>query len=401
MYNKGTRCLVCTGCGKCFGNQSVKTLSTFCPEGYDKKEGLRREKTSQAFFGYEKMEETDGNLVAVDLGTTTIAMQLRRRCDGAILDVYTGINPQRKYGADILSRITAADTESKRLDMMELVREVLQEGLSHFTQVNKMVIAGNTTMIHLLMGYDTSGLGRAPFTPYSLKEIHTEMFGVETVILPGVSVFVGGDITAGIYALHMERQEKVCLLIDLGTNGEMVLGNRHKLLATATAAGPAFEGNTDYFGTDLMDLTMQLLKQGILDETGLLTDPYFDEGASIGGVTITQQYIRQLQMAKAAICTGIEILSSKYGLEDYGEIDQVFLAGGMGYYLNPEAAAAIGLIPKVLTEKTKAVGNSALEGAFLFGTCKLDILVQIQDFNLAEEAEFGKRYIEHMNLLPC
>lgn len=77
------------------------------------------------------------------------------------------------------------------------------------------------------------------------------------------------------------------------------------------------------------------------------------------------------------------------------------MAGGMGYYLNPEAAAAIGLIPKVLTEKTKAVGNSALEGAFLFGTCKLDILVQIQDFNLAEEAEFGKRYIEHMNLLPC
>ncbi|HKM35485.1 MAG TPA: ASKHA domain-containing protein [Lachnospiraceae bacterium] len=399
MFSKGTRCLVCTGCGKCFGNQSVNTLSTFYYKGYDKKEGLRRERTSQAFFGYEKIEEADGNLVAVDIGTTTIAMQLRRMSDAAVLDVYTSMNPQRKYGGDILSRIAAAEEEKKRLDMMELVREVLKEGLSQFNQVKKMVIAGNTTMIHLLMGYDTSGLGRAPFTPQCLEEIHTSMFGVETVILPGVSAFIGGDITAGIYALTMERQERVCLLIDLGTNGEMVLGNRHKLLATATAAGPAFEGNADCFGTDLMDLTGLLLKQEILDETGLLADPYFDEGIAIGGVKITQQYIRQLQMAKAAICTGIEILCRKYGLEGYSEIDQVFLAGGMGYYLNPEAAAAIGLIPKALTKKTIAVGNAALEGAFLFGTCKLEKLKQIQDFNLAEEVEFEKRYIEHMNLL--
>lgn len=400
MFKKGTRCLVCTGCGRCFGNQPVNTLSTFNVKGYDKEEGLKRDNASKAFFGYPKTEETDGNMVAVDLGTTTIAMQLRS-CEGTVLDVYTCVNPQRKYGADVLSRITAAEEESKRVEMRVLVRGVLKEGLSRFNGVKKMVIAGNTTMIHLLMGFDTSGLGRSPFTPYSLEEVHTEMFGVETVILPGVSVFVGGDITAGIYALSMDRQEKVCLLIDLGTNGEMVLGNRHKMFATATAAGPAFEGNADCFGADLMDLTKHLLEQGILDETGLLSEPYFDEGISIGGVKITQQYIRQLQMAKAAICTGIEVLCRKYGIKDYKEIEQVFLAGGMGYYLNPQAAAAIGLMPQALAEKTIAVGNSALEGAYLYGTYKLDKLQQIQDFNLAEEEDFGTKYIEHMNLLPC
>ncbi len=397
MSNKGTRCPVCKGCGKCFGNQTVNTLSTFYGKGYGHKEGLKREKTSQAFFDFKKLEETDGNLVAVDIGTTTIAMQLRSRTDGTVLDVYTAINPQRKYGADILSRITAAEVEKNRLDMMELVMGVLQDGLSHFSQVKKMVIAGNTTMIHLLMGYEVSGLGKAPFTPISVDEIHTYMFGVETVVLPGISAFIGGDITAGIYALALDRQENICLLVDLGTNGEMVLGNRQKLLATSTAAGPAFEGNGDCFGTDLMDITAKLLNQGILDETGLLADPYFNEGITIEGVKITQQYIRQLQMAKAAICTGIVVLCRKYGLTDYDEIDRVYLAGGMGYYLNPEAAAMIGLIPKDLCEKTVPVGNAALEGAFLFGTYQMEKIKNIQDFNLAKEDEFEKRYLEHLN----
>lgn len=397
MSNKGTRCPVCTGCGKCFGNQTVNTLSTFYGKGYGQKEGLKREITSQAFFDCKKIEDTDGNLVAVDIGTTTIAMQLRSRSDGAVLDVYTAINPQRKYGADILSRITAAEVEKNRWDMMELVRGVLQDGLSHFSQVKKMVIAGNTTMIHLLMGYDVSGLGKAPFTPISVDEIHTYMFGVETVVLPGISAFIGGDITAGIYALGLDRQENICLLVDLGTNGEMVLGNRQKLLATSTAAGPAFEGNGDCFGTDLMDITAKLLNQGILDETGLLADPYFDEGITIEGVKITQQYIRQLQMAKAAICTGIEVLYRNYGLTDYNEIDRVYLAGGMGYYLNPEAAAMIGLIPKDLCKKTEPVGNAALEGAFLFGTYQMEKIKNIQDFNLAKEDEFEDRYLAHLN----
>ena len=165
------------------------------------------------------------------------------------------------------------------------------------------------------------------------------------------------------------------------------------------------------------------MKEGILDETGLLADPYFEQGITIGGVHITQQYIRQLQTAKAAVCTGIVTLCKKYGLKSFGEIDKVYLAGGMGYFLSPEAALAVGLLPQELADKTMAVGNAALEGAFLYGrniegaendekTAAYHNAVMFQRrivenkclscevYNLAEEKEFAESYIANMALVP-
>lgn len=379
-------------------------------------------------------EDAAGDCVAaVDIGTTTIAMQLRRILDGEVLDTFTCLNPQRNYGADVLSRIEAAERPEAKEAMQKAVRDVLEQGIRQFRRrlavlqlsaeenamgaekvkrreaikpvLKRMVIVANTTMVHLLMGYDVSKLGRYPFKAQTLSAVHTSLFNLDTLILPGASAFIGGDIVSGMYALGMQEREEVTLLLDLGTNGEMVLGNKDRLIAASTAAGPAFEGNGECYGTDLMALTAALLQEGLLDSTGLLSEPYFENGVDVGGVHLTQQYIRQLQMAKSAICTGIRILCDKYGLKGASAISRVWLAGGMGYYLDAKAAAAIGLFPVELAERVKAVGNAALEGAFLYGrvtknTSELKA-PEIEVFNLAEESDFPEAYINGMELRPC
>ena len=368
--------------------------------------------------GKDREEAAGDCIAAVDIGTTTIAMQLRRIQDGEVLDTFSCLNPQRNYGADVLSRIEAAESTEAAEAMQKAVKEALEQGIRQFRRrlsvlqlkdtsavLKRMVIAANTTMVHLLMGYDVSGLGHYPFKPQNLSAVHTNLFDLDTLILPGASAFVGGDIVAGIHALRMQEREEVTLLLDLGTNGEMVLGNRDRLIAAATAAGPAFEGNGECYGADLMALTAELLKEELLDSTGLLAEPYFENGVDVGGVHLTQQYIRQLQMAKSAICTGVRILCDKYGLKDVSAISTVWLAGGMGYYLNARAAADIGLFPEELAERTKAVGNAALEGAFLYGRVQENASVlktpEIEVFNLAEEPDFSKTYIDGMELHPC
>ncbi len=401
LYKKGNRCRICTGCGRCFSEKPLHVISGFLfPKNA------------------EEIRESGNNLppylIVADIGTTTIAMQLRRAADGKVLDTYVQENPQRQYGADVLSRIEAAKEVTVKEAMRDAVRDALSHGLRSFCiseqkgeedgvnqENSKLVIAANTTMVHLLMDYATEGLGQFPFVAENLKEIHTVLFGFETLILPGMSAFVGGDILADIVALSMQKRSEITLLVDLGTNGEIVLGNKNRLLATSTAAGPAFECGTENFGTDMVALTAKLLAEGIVDETGLLCEPYFEEGITIGGIRMTRQYIRSLQTAKAAICTGISILASQYGLQNLGQIDKVFIAGGMGYYLDLQAATRIGLLPKVLEEKTHVVGNAVLEGAYLYAKEQLAMLAdKCETVNLAEKEEFNDMFIANMNLKP-
>lgn len=403
LFKKGSRCPVCTGCGRCFGEKQVHTVCGF------------------AYPTATVSIPTEGYLVAADIGTTTIAMQLRQITDGKVADTYTCLNPQRNFGADVLSRIEAAEDAGVRTKLQAQVLTALGEGLAQFQKtlakkerpgsrntIKGMAIAANTTMIHLLMGYGVEGLGKFPFTPKTVSEIRTRLFAADTVILPGVSAFVGADVVAGVYALSMQKEEEISLLVDLGTNGEMVLGNHERMVATATAAGPAFEGGGEYFGTDLIKQVAALLEEGILDETGLLQEPYFTEGIRVGGVLITQDYIRKLQMAKAAIAAGIRILCKKYGLDCMDRVQKVYLAGGMGQYLDVQAAVRIGLLPSVLRDKTYAVGNAALEGAFLYAREVFALQGKadfpdfcMEEFNLAAEEAFADSYISGMDLKPC
>lgn len=401
------KCDICIGCGRCSGVNSAIHI-------------LRGAKDDQEQKVLSLKNEQKERLVTVDVGTTTIAMQLYRE-DGTVEDYFACVNPQIRYGADVLSRITEAEDLTKAEHMRKLVYEVLEHGIIKFQkrlfkgESLRMVIAANTTMVYLLLGYDTKELGRAPFRASRLNSVEIEIAGVPTYIFQSISSFIGGDITAGIFSLAMLEQDKISLLIDLGTNGEIVLGNREKMLACSTAAGPAFEGgaNRGIWGADMVSLIAKLRREHIVDETGLMEEHYFETGIRIGDVVITQKAIRCFQLAKAAIRAGIAVLLKEYGIEEK-QVERVVLAGGFGYYLNVEDAVQIGLLPKQLGAKTSVGGNTALAGAFCMGS---DLLMNndsgkqllellnnsgtsrvMQVINLAQEEEFEKTYIESMEL---
>lgn len=399
MYRTGTRCDVCIGCGRCLGTQK---------DGYKGISFVMENKLSTSENDRFCALPTGRRLVTVDMGTTTIAMQFHGQ-DGAVEDYFARVNPQVKYGADVLSRIEAAGDCAVAAKMQALVQDVLQQGFEQFGErlpageSMLAVIAANTTMTYLLLGYDTRELGQAPFEASHLDVVRRKIAGVDCLVCPGLSAFVGGDIWAGILACDMWNREETTLLIDLGTNGEMVLGNRNRMIACATAAGPAFEGgvNRGIWGADMIRLLEKLLQEGLMDETGLLADPYFDHGVRVGDVCVTQQSIRAVQLAKGAIRAGIEILAREYGTA-MNEIDRVVLAGGFGYYLNPGSAAAIGLLPRELADRTEAGGNTALAGAGKLGCrylCKGEGCLSDWDknkvsvLNLAQVPEFEELYL--------
>ena len=385
-------------------------------------------------------------IIAVDLGTTTIAMQLRETATGAVADTYCEMNPQRRYGTDVLARIQAS-VEGQGKELRELVCGVISRGCRQFAKYGEiacMCIAGNTTMEHLLLGYDAEGLGKSPFTP---KETGLQILSparlfsglsnasreeppcslwenadFSVYIAPCFSAFVGGDIVAGLYMLGLFGPEtsgdegktaagrQTVLFVDLGTNGEMVITDGRRMIVTATAAGPAFEGDGTMIGTDRIALTARLLQRGILDETGLLAEPYFTEGVQIengkkGVCYFKQEDIRALQMAKAAVRAGVEILWEMMGRP---EIGQVCLAGGFGYYLDVEAAVAIGLLPAYMRGRVQAVGNTSLAGAYelgrdlSFGRTDAGWLAErtvfAESVNLAEAEQFEGLYLKYMSL---
>lgn len=424
-------------------------------------------------LGQEK-EEGKRYLAAVDLGTTTIAMQLMEMESGRVADTYCAMNPQRSYGADVLSRIQAANERSvderavqERAANTETVNErtagaadimrnsvwkVIEDGLNRFWAVCHekhpeaalccMCIAGNTTMEHLLMGLSTKELGKSPFLPVELGLQKCvvpigDAAQLPVYVAPGISAFVGGDIVTGLYRLKMlplrgtDNEKPRCdtgsdsdgqrdgfqsggvsLLIDLGTNGEMAITDGRRMVVTATAAGPAFEGGPGKTaaGSDMVAMTALLLKEGIIDETGLMADPYFEEGITVSAhsgasIHLTQKDIRALQMAKAAVRAGVEILHQKMGCLS---VERVWLAGGFGYYLDVDAAIAIGLLPREWKSCTKAAGNTSLAGAFEMGAdlwngklteeALSEMMQGIESINLAEQPEFEALYIRYMTL---
>lgn len=402
---KGLRCEICTGCGLCPGIISESSGA-----------GGLHVLAENVLQGGSVSIAGSRRLAVADIGTTTVAMLLYDR-KGEVVDRYVALNPQASYGADVISRIRAAEDPEAAEAMQRQIRQVLEQGLKRFRGLLEdgetlyLVLAANTTMTYLLMGWEAAELGRAPFRASRLSGIETEIGGVPCFVFPGLSAFVGGDIVAGIMACGMCEREELTLLIDLGTNGEMVLGSSKRRAACATAAGPAFEGgvNRGVWGSDMISLLARLRQEGILDETGLLAEPYFEKGIRIGNVTVTEEAVRSVQLAKGAIAAGIEILLNRFGVGPEA-VERVVLAGGFGYYLRPEAAAAIGILPEGLAEKTVIGGNTALAGALLAGRQILseggcadlvrwltETALRTEVLNLAEEPEFENQYVKLMN----
>lgn len=404
----GLRCHICTGCGLCpgiarGGGDSGK-LHILLGDAFSERVALPGGKT---------------RLAVADVGTTTVAMLLYGS-DGSVAERFVALNPQRAYGADVISRIRAAEEPAAAEDMRHSIREVLLSGLKRFGEKIAfgeellLILAANTTMTYLLMGWNPGELGRAPFRAEHLEALTIQLGGVPCFVFPGVSAFVGGDIVSGMYACGLAQEEEITLLVDLGTNGELVLGNGRKRIACATAAGPAFEGGAagGSWGADMISLLATLQQRGLIDETGLLAEPFFEKGVRIGNVLVTKEAVRSVQLAKAAIASGIEILLEKYMLTS-GQIDRVVLAGGFGYYLKPQAAAQIGLLPPVLAAKAVSGGNTALSGALRLGRALLQgkslaeaaeeqeaAALGTESFFLAGEAGFEEKYIRLLDLKP-
>ena len=402
------------------------------------------EKTENAIYG-----------ICIDIGTTTLAALLVNLKTEADCQTAVSVNHQRTYGADVISRIDASNNGKKwemqrciRQDLQKLVGELAEKEGIHVAQIQRIVIAGNTTMCHLLRGFSCETLGVAPFLPVDLswmegsaadflgmKELDTKV-----VILPGISAFVGADIMAGIAKMNMHRSEGYHLLLDIGTNGEMVLGNCRHMYVTSTAfeggniscgmasipgvishvfmeetgkAGFQVIGETDgenkkqqaigICGTGMIDLVYELREHQMIDEHGTYSDLYFDTGYELAEkVKFTQNDIRELQMAKAAIRAGVDILVKKAGIT-FDEVDNCYLAGGFGTKIDIKKAAGIGLIPKELEMKTIPAGNTVLAGTkeVLLGRISKEELEKIQTMadviNLAEENDFEELYLSYMD----
>lgn len=385
------------------------------------------------FPGLKKKVIKKKRTVAVDIGTTTIAAALVDDGSGEILRTGSVVNHQRSFGADVISRIHAANSgqggllkESVEKDLKSLVMSI---GGSY--EEDNLVISANTTMSHLLQGFSCEGLGTSP---YKAVELSLQSYKNITV-LPGISAFVGGDIVSGICWSGMDNKKNINAFIDLGTNGEMAIGNKDKMLVASTAAGPAFEGGNiscgtasvpgaissvkirgskvlvdiiddaepiGICGTGVLETVSELLENGIIDKNGLLKDEFFDTGFKINGqIVFTQNDIRQVQMAKSAIRAGIETLVQKYEckLED---IDTLYIAGGFGKHIDVHKAVIIGMIPSILEKKAISIGNSSLKGAVAyitdknFGDRMSDFVKKAEEVQLSEEKIFSDLYIDNM-----
>ena len=376
----------------------------------------------------ENGQESRGYGIAIDIGTTTIAGALCDRDRGSILASCGRINSNISFGADVISRIKACGEgsggrmrENLLADIRAVVFRLLQEPVPEKTEgiapkkaVDIIALSGNTTMLHTLMGYDLSPLGKYPYKPVDIGAVEGtagEMLGIKSeetrdsrcFVFPGASAFVGGDIISGLYYLEGSGAEKPYALIDLGTNGEMAVVTGDTIYAASTAAGPVFEGGGISCGTGavpgaidhvfiteqgrigystiggddrirgicgsgIIDTVSVMLDNGLCDrhgtfkdERGLVIALYPDRSK----VLFTQEDMRQVQLAKGAAEAGFEILCRTAGV-DLEDIGTLYIAGGMGYAVDTAAAVNIGLVPAMLKERISAAGNTSLAGAIRF-----------------------------------
>jgi len=383
--------------------------------------------------------------IAVDLGTTTVVVQLMNLENGHVLDSVSDINPQVKFGGDLISRIQSC-LDGNFEELQNLIRSKIWKMIysiiqKHPVEVSKVTMVGNTVMHHVFSGlavnslsfypFHSPNLGTQKFTP---AEINWELpENTEIRFFSSIGSFVGSDILAGIAATKIAEREEFSVLIDLGTNGEIVIGNRDKIICASTAAGPAFEGakisqgmrattgaisSVDFVnnelkahvignttargicGSGLIDIMAILLKREKIGMFGEINSGE-DNVKLTKQVSITQQDIREFQLAKAAIAAGIQILLNQLKIT-YTEIEHVFIAGGFGNFLNINNVIRTGLI-ECEAEKIIKLGNTALIGAkmFLFEDEKFiqKILDKTSQINLEGDPDFQNIYIEKMMLV--
>lgn len=350
--------------------------------------------------------------VAIDIGTTSLVLYLVNLITGTIAETRALLNPQARYGADVISRIQFTSSNKDGLQtLQQVIIDAINQELIHLVQfagisqneIIKIVIAGNTTMLHLLLGVNPISLALAPFKAQFLDEqilrgenLQLNCFpGAEIKILPSISAYIGSDIVAGLASISPSERHRNYLFMDIGTNGELALVTESSVWCCATAAGPAFEGAriscgmgavegaisaysdegysvigdekpSGLCGSGLIDLVAWLCDKKSIDPDGLLNHDFLIVPAPESGtgedITFNQTDVREVQLAKSAIASGVKILLKQSGLS-FDQVDTLFLAGGFGNYINIENAVSIGLIPHQLKMKIIPLGNTSGTGA--------------------------------------
>jgi uncharacterized 2Fe-2S/4Fe-4S cluster protein (DUF4445 family) len=421
--------------------------------------------------------DTSGRVfgIAYDLGTTTVVATLVDLTNGMPLAVSSMLNKQQRYGADVISRISATMLDPNALENLqslahetldELTGEVCDEAGVDRSEVYQVAVAGNATMVQIALGIDPEPLGVAPFilAAEDYPDVKADELGIKVntraraCLFPALGAYVGGDIVAGGLACGMDRDQRVRLFIDVGTNCEMILGNGEQLLATAAPAGPAFEAASiacgmraasgaievvridesgvqvecidgveavGICGSGLVDAVAELVRVGLLDESGrFVPDEQAREkapqvadrlvmrgeervfvltGDPVNGIGVylSQRDVRELQFAKAAISTGWAILLEEFGIKEE-DVQQVLLAGSFGSYLSPKNAIRIGLVPNIAASRVVSAGNVAGEGAkmaLLSGSERNgahSLLNVITYVELSDREDFNDRFVEEL-----
>jgi uncharacterized 2Fe-2S/4Fe-4S cluster protein (DUF4445 family) len=414
--------------------------------------------------------------VVFDLGTSTLVATLVNLCDGRHEAAVSCLNSQSKYGADVLTRLQHVEQDKQGLERLHLlllhnlnnlIKRLLQTAGLQPADIFIAVAAGNTTMQHFLLQIDPTGIAHIPFSPVVNDGFIAKAANVglalhpEAVlyIMPSQSGYIGGDMLSVILASQVtEQDEKVVLGLDLGTNGELFIGNRKRLLTCSTAAGPAFEGAKissgsiakagaiegvrfkdgdlhykdignikpiSICGSGLVDLVAVMLDCGAIDRTGRIRMPRGENMGALrkrivprGGVNdflvasatesyhgkpiyLTQKDVRELQVAKSAIAAGITILAHELGIAPR-EIDYIYLAGALGNYIDKISGQRIGMLPKIEPERIISLGNAASAGAAMVLLSRLywkkaKLLADtIEHVELSTRPDFSEHFIANM-----
>ena len=405
--------------------------------------------------------EKPGCAAAVDLGTTTIAVRVYDLETGRELKTVSAWNAQAAYGGDVISRIQYTMENAEGLEELsrivrtqvgDMIKDVLTRCGKVESELQHIVLAGNTTMQHIFAKLPVKGIALAPFKPETLFPygFNDTLLSVPLYYAPCVAGYVGGDITAGIMAAGLHEKAGQSLFLDIGTNGEMALGGKDGFHCCAVASGPAFEGagiscgmaavdgaishvryNNGFLfdiignetakglcGSGLIDLIAVLTELGCIDESGRLLPPedapdklrrYLSRDENGNGifrltkdVFLNAQDVRNLQLAKAAVAAGIKVLLDKAGM-CIDDLDAVYLAGGFGSYIDTESAMKIGMLPRISANKLHNPGNTALAGASMAAVnlnkleCIQDIADRCNYIELSGRADFAAAFTDNIS----
>jgi uncharacterized 2Fe-2S/4Fe-4S cluster protein (DUF4445 family) len=412
-------------------------------------------------FRNEAKEDSYG--MAVDLGTTTIAVYLCNIARGEIISSLAVKNPQAIYGDDVMSRIGVIGQNLENLgSLQKLVVKSIEWGMKELLRalendslaIARMVVVGNPTMVHILAGVDPGPIGVSPYQPafYHAATFRSEPLGFAggdfpLQTLPQVSGFIGGDLLAAALAVDLARQPEGTLLVDLGTNGELILKGKDRFYATSCATGPAFEGaslscgmqaipgaiNSVKIGNDraLVDFSMiqpsgatgknptgicgagiinavaQFYEKQIITPSGVFTSGeksyiLVPENSALGQppISISQKDIRSVQLGKSALISGIEFLLRK---ADLNRPRKIIIAGAFGSHLNKDDLISLGIIPKIDLEHIEMAGNAAGSGAVM-ALCDEEYICratrmasEIEIVDLACNGDFQNIFIDNLN----